>query len=81
LPEAFAHDPERTSRFRRELKILVALHHPNIATIYGLEQTGGTSYPMIELVPGETPRECIRRYAKFPSKKLSRLPGKLPAGN
>ena len=42
LPEAFAHDPERLSRFQREAKMLAALNHPNIATIYGLEQSGGT---------------------------------------
>ena len=39
LPEAFAHDPEKLSRFQREAKMLVALNHPNIATIYGLEQS------------------------------------------
>ena len=54
LPEAFAHDPERLSRFQREAKMLAALNHPNIATIYGLEQSGGTSYLVMELVPGET---------------------------
>jgi len=37
LPEAFAHDPERLSRFQREAKMLAALNHPNIATIHGLE--------------------------------------------
>ena len=35
LPEAFAHDPERLSRFQREAKMLAALNHPNIATIHG----------------------------------------------
>ncbi len=38
LPEAFAHDPERLARFQREAKMLASLNHPNIATIYGLEQ-------------------------------------------
>src|SRR5207245_3712432 len=61
LPEAFAHDPERLSRFQREAKMLAALNHPNIATIYGLEQSNGTHYLVMELVPGETLGERITR--------------------
>ena len=61
LPEAFAHDPERLSRFQREAKMLAALNHPNIATIYGLEQSNGTSYLVMELVSGETLAEHIKR--------------------
>ena len=61
LPEAFAHDPERLSRFQREAKMLAALNHPNIATIYGLEQSNGTSYLVMELVPGETLQQRIVR--------------------
>jgi serine/threonine protein kinase len=54
LPEAFAHDPNRLSRFQREAKMLASLNHPNIATIHGLEQSGGASYLVMELVSGET---------------------------
>ena len=61
LPEAFAHDPERLSRFQREAKMLAALNHPNIATIYGLEQSNGTSYLVMELVSGETLQQRIER--------------------
>src|ERR1700722_13377022 len=61
LPDAFAHDPERLSRFQREAKMLAALNHPNIATIYGLEQSGGTSYLVMELVAGETLQELVTR--------------------
>jgi Tol biopolymer transport system component len=60
LPEAFAHDPERLSRFQREAKMLAALNHPNIATIYGLEQSGSTSYLVMELVSGETLAERVK---------------------
>jgi serine/threonine protein kinase len=59
LPEAFAHDPDRLSRFQREAKMLAALNHPNIATIHGLEQSGGTSYLVMELVSGETLSERV----------------------
>src|ERR1700682_539981 len=60
LPEAFAHDPERLSRFQREAKMLASLNHPNIATIHGLEQSGGTSYLVMELVSGETLAERVK---------------------
>jgi serine/threonine protein kinase/Tol biopolymer transport system component len=60
LPEAFAHDPERLSRFQREAKMLAALNHPNIATIHGLEQSGGTSYLVMELVSGETLADRVK---------------------
>jgi len=66
LPEAFAHDPERLSRFQREAKMLAALNHPNIATIYGLEQSGDISYLVMELVPGETLAERVKREGAVP---------------
>jgi Tol biopolymer transport system component len=66
LPEAFAHDAERLSRFQREAKMLASLNHPNIATIHGLEQSNGTHYLVMELVPGETLRERIAREGPLP---------------
>ena len=66
LPEGFAHDPERLSRFRREAQLLAALNHPTIATIYGLEDSNGTSYLVMELVPGETLAERIKREGAVP---------------
>jgi eukaryotic-like serine/threonine-protein kinase len=66
LPEAFAHDPERLSRFQREAKMLASLNHPNIATIHGLEQSGGTSYLVMELVSGETLQERVKRDGALP---------------
>src|ERR1700694_3934418 len=66
LPEAFAHDSERRSRFQREAKMLAALNHPNIATVYGLEQSNGTSYLVMELVPGETLAERVKRDGAVP---------------
>jgi serine/threonine protein kinase len=60
LPEAFAHDADRLSRFQREAKMLASLNHPNIATIHGLEQSGETSYLVMELVSGETLAERVK---------------------
>src|ERR1700681_1961056 len=53
LAEAYAHDADRLSRFQRDAKMLASLNHPNIATIFGLENSdGGTSYLVMELVAG-----------------------------
>jgi len=54
LPEAFATDSERLARFAREARTLAALNHPNIAAIYGVENSGGTTALVMELVEGPT---------------------------
>ncbi len=54
LPAAFAADPERLARFRREAQTLASLNHPNIAAIYGLEEASGNPHLVLELVEGET---------------------------
>jgi serine/threonine protein kinase len=59
LPAAFVHDPERLSRFQREARMLASLNHPNIATIYRLEQSDGVNYLVMELVPGQTLAERV----------------------
>jgi serine/threonine protein kinase len=59
LPEAFTRDAERLARFEREAKVLAALNHPNIAAIYGLEQSGETRFLVLELVPGQTLSEKL----------------------
>jgi Tol biopolymer transport system component len=54
LPDAFAADPDRMSRFQREAQLLAALNHPNIAAIYGLEDAGPQPAIVMELVEGRT---------------------------
>jgi serine/threonine protein kinase len=54
LPAVFANGPEGLARFQREARMLAALNHTNIATIYGLEQSGGMTCLVMELVPGDT---------------------------
>ncbi|HEV2322369.1 MAG TPA: protein kinase, partial [Terracidiphilus sp.] len=59
LPEAFARDAERLGRFRREAQVLASLNHPNIAAIYGFEDSGGVHALVMELVEGPTLAERI----------------------
>jgi hypothetical protein len=54
LPEAFARDADRMARFQREAKVLASLDHPNIASIYGLEDSDGTRALVMQLVEGPT---------------------------
>src|SRR5438132_4308520 len=61
LPDHFADDPDRLSRFQREAQVLASLNHPNIAQIYGLEESANTRCIVMELVEGETLQERLRR--------------------
>jgi serine/threonine protein kinase len=54
LPEAFALDADRLARFKREARILASLNHPNIAAIYGLEDSESVRAIVLELVDGPT---------------------------
>ncbi|HUS13329.1 MAG TPA: protein kinase [Pyrinomonadaceae bacterium] len=54
LPQAFAGDSDRLARFKREAQVLAALNHPNIASIYGLEESNGSLALAMELVEGPT---------------------------
>ena len=59
LPDEFANDKERLARFEREAKLLASLNHPNIASIYGLEESDGVKALVLELVEGPTLAERI----------------------
>src|SRR5262245_60456795 len=61
LPDHFADDPERLARFQREAQVLASLNHPNIAQIYGLEESDSTRCIVMELVEGETLQERLKR--------------------
>jgi serine/threonine-protein kinase len=54
LPESFALDPDRLTRFEREAELLATLNHSNIAAIYGFEESGSISGIVLELVEGPT---------------------------
>ncbi len=59
LPAAFTEDKERLARFEREAQLLAQLHHPNIASIFGLEDADGTRALVMELVEGPTLAERL----------------------
>jgi len=59
LPPAFSEDANRLARFQREAQALAALSHPNIAAIYGLEESGGATALVMELIDGQTLAERI----------------------
>src|SRR6516162_1022477 len=61
LPDAFARDFARMSRFGREAKLLASLNHPNIASIYGLEDSGSTHALVMELAEGPTLADRIKQ--------------------
>ena len=61
LPDAFVHLPERMARFEREARLLASLNHPHIAAIHGIEEAGGVRFLILELVPGETIAELLKR--------------------
>jgi serine/threonine-protein kinase len=63
LPAAVARDPERLARFQREAEVLASLNHPNIAAIYGLEETDSTKALVMELVEGPTLADRIAQGA------------------
>jgi serine/threonine-protein kinase len=54
LPDGFSLEPDRVARFAREAQVLASLNHPNVATIYGLEQLDRHQVIVMELVDGDT---------------------------
>jgi len=63
LPEEFAKDTDRVARFQREAKLLAALNHNNIASIYGFEESDGTHFLVLELIEGDTLADRLTRGA------------------
>jgi serine/threonine protein kinase len=61
LPAAVATDPDRLARFQREAEAIAALNHPNIVTIYSVEQDGDVRFLTMELVEAQSLDKGIPR--------------------
>jgi serine/threonine protein kinase len=62
LPQDMASDPERLQRFQREAQAVAALNHPNVVTIYAVEEAEGVQFITIELVEGKTLTDLILKH-------------------
>ncbi len=79
LPEEVAADGERMSRFEREAHLLAALNHPNVAAIYGMEESGPRRALVMELVEGPTLAERIGR-GRLPIEEALSIAGQIAEG-
>ena len=73
LPDEFARDANRLSRFQREAEALAALNHKNIAAIYTMQQSGETRFLVMELVDGATLAEVLMTRGALPLDEASTI--------
>jgi hypothetical protein len=70
LPDYLTDDESRIRRFKQEARAASALNHPNVLTIYEMEQTGGRYFIATEFVEGETLRQRLHGGRLSPGEAL-----------
>jgi len=73
LSPAFADDPVNRERFRREAQAVASLNHPNIVAVYDWGEEAGTSFIVMEYVPGQTLRDVIATYGRIAPIEAARI--------
>jgi serine/threonine-protein kinase len=73
LSPQFASDPTNVERFRREAQAAAGLNHPHIVAVYDWGEEDGTSYIVMEYVPGETLREILQKYGRLGPMDAARI--------
>ena len=76
LPAEMAQDPERLARFGREAKALAQLDHPNIVTIYSVEECDGVHFLTMQLVEGQ-PLDRLIPASGLPVEQIVEIAGAL----
>ena len=71
LPKSFTADSERLAHFEREARVLAALEHPNIATLYEVGEADDVHFLVMQLAEGED-LATHRQYGPIPVKESLR---------
>src|SRR3954469_8986468 len=71
LPDAVAGEPDRMKRFEREARAASGLNHPNILTIYDIDQSGSTAFIATEFIEGSTLLDRMRAGPMGPAEVLN----------
>jgi serine/threonine protein kinase/Tfp pilus assembly protein PilF len=76
LPSGMAHDPERLARFQREARAVAALNHPNVVTLYSVEESEGVHFLTMEFIEGQ-PLDGLISSGGLPVDRLVEIGGTL----